>query len=209
MPLILEVVRFACQGRLVAMEAQLVSGALFQELEIAGTYSVTWTVNSDNRGSLTKVFAEQAFSERFAGIDTREVFYTSSSRGVLRGMHLQHPSRHQWKIVSVLAGTVLDVLLDLRQDSPSFGETISLKLQEGSGVAVVVPPGVAHGYLVESDSATTLYLVSSEYEADQEIGIRFDSFGFEWPEKKPTLSSRDESLPSLSAFAGAARGLQT
>lgn len=176
-------------------------GALFQELGIAGTYSVTWPVNFDNRGSLTKVFAEQMFSERFSGIDTKEVFYTSSSRGVMRGMHLQHPSLQQWKIVSVLAGTVLDVLLDLRQDSATFGDSVSLTLQEGSGVAVVVPPGVAHGYLVESESATTLYLVSTEYEADQEIGVHFDSFGFDWPEREPILSSRDEALPSLSAFA--------
>ena len=177
------------------------SGARFEELGIAGAYSVTWPVNSDSRGSLTKVFAGQAFSERFARIENREVFYTSSTRGVLRGMHLQHPSRQQWKIVSVLGGTVLDVLLDLRRDSASFGESVSLKLREGSGVAVVVPPGVAHGYLVESESATTLYLVSSEYEADQEIGVHFDSFGFDWPEREPILSSRDEALPSLSAFA--------
>jgi dTDP-4-dehydrorhamnose 3,5-epimerase len=174
---------------------------VFQELELRGSYTATWPVNSDTRGSLTKIYAEEAFSQLSPGSRTREIFYTSSSQGVLRGMHLQHASFDQWKIVTVLSGRVLDVLLDLRPASDSFGRSFALTLQEGSGLSVVVPPGVAHGYFVESSSATTVYAVSSEYEASKEIGVRFDSFGFDWPDSKPTLSARDELLPTLSAYA--------
>ena len=175
--------------------------ALFRQLDIPDSYTVDWPVHSDRRGHLIKVFATGPFENQVPGIEAREIFYSSSPGGVLRGMHFQDPSLSQWKIVSVLSGTVLDVLVDLRPSSPTFGRNLALTLREGSGLCVVVPPGVAHGFFVESTSATTLYAVSSEYEPDRERGIRFDSFGFKWPVAEPTLSDRDLGLPTLSVYA--------
>lgn len=174
---------------------------LFRGLDIPDCYSVEWPVNTDKRGSLTKVFAHGDFSPMVPDGQIREIFYSTSSRGVLRGMHLQEPSLHQWKIVTIISGTVLDVLVDVRPSSDSFGQSVSLTLSEGSGLSVVVPPGVAHGFLVVTSTATTLYAVSSEYKPEKEIGIRFDSFGFAWPVENPTLSARDFDLPSLAVFA--------
>ena len=110
-------------------------------------------------------------------------------------MHFQHDNAPQSKIITVVAGEILDVLLDVRPESESYGKAISLLLKGGTGLSLFIPHGVAHGFQVLSESAITLYAVSTGYSEENDLGVRFDSFGFAWPIESPIVSARDAALP--------------
>lgn len=156
------------------------------------------TLFRDQRGEFSKVFASSRFSSNGRFHQVAEIFWSASKRDVVRGMHYQGGPRAQSKLVTVVAGEILDVLLDLRNNSPTFGAVHSQFLDCESGRSVFIPPGVAHGFKVLSASATTLYSVSTEYAASLDLGVRFDSFGFSWPGGSPIVSDRDRSLPGFS-----------
>jgi len=171
---------------------------IFKSASIPGVANVVTRPFQDSRGELSKVFVSSAFQSHNFSHRVAEVFWSVSPKGVLRGMHYQDDSAPQTKLVSVIQGEILDVLLDMRRDSPAFGQVIAQKIDSMSGKSVYVPHGVAHGFQVVSEFATTLYSVSSEFKEDCELGVRFDSFGFQWPDPFPTVSERDLRLPKFS-----------
>lgn len=136
------------------------------------------------------------------GLDANflESFYTRSSANVLRGMHLQLPPADGAKLVYCLEGAILDVALDLRPDSPTFGQTAVVELSRDRHSAAYVPTGLAHGFLVRSGPALVMYHVTSEYHPELDSGVRWDSFGFDWPCLEPLISPRDAALPQFSEF---------
>lgn len=133
--------------------------------------------------------------------DIRETFYTVSQAGVLRGMHVQAPPAEHVKTIYCVAGRVLDVALDVRIGSPTYGEHAVVELAATLSNAVYLERGVAHGFYVLEGPATIAYAVSSEHEQSLDIGIAWNSFGMCWPDLTPTLSERDATLPSLSSFS--------
>lgn len=154
----------------------------------------------DRRGSFSKIFARELL--RSAGIDmeVREVYYSVSKRNVIRGMHFQAPPVHHAKLVTVACGSVRDVILDLRKDSPDYGKSAAVLLSADKASALYIPPGFAHGFLSLEDHTLMQYLVSSEHSPEHDAGIRWDSFGYDWGISDPVISERDSTLIPFGSF---------
>ena len=155
---------------------------------------------SDERGTIVKTFQRKWFFELGLCTDWREQYVSVSRERVIRGLHFQLPPHDHVKLVCCVAGSVLDVVLDLRRDSPTFGQHTCLTLCAKKGNMVYLSSGLAHGFLTLSDSATLVYNVSSEYEPTHDTGIRWDSAAIDWPEDSPILTERDKAFVSLAAF---------
>lgn len=150
----------------------------------------------DSRGSFAKPFSAAGRPAALTGFEVREVFWSRSETGVVRGLHFQRPPTAVAKIVFVTAGRVLDVVVDLREDSPTFGCHDVIELGESTG-AVYVPKGCAHGFEVVDGPAVTCYLQDGPFDPATDTGIRWDSAGIAWTTRFPTLSPRDAALPAL------------
>jgi dTDP-4-dehydrorhamnose 3,5-epimerase len=153
-------------------------------------------VNRDKRGLFVKTFHAVQFQTGGLATGFRESYYSISQRGVLRGMHFQLPPYEHDKLVYVTEGEILDVIVDLRRASPTFGQHLAVTLPAHTQ-AIYIPKGCAHGFLTLSDSATVVYNVTSEYEPSADAGVRWDSFGFEWPISQPIISDRDAAFEAL------------
>lgn len=155
----------------------------------------------DHRGVFIKTFHETDFKLADIDFTLKESFYSVSHQHVLRGMHFHAPPYDHAKIVFCTQGSILDVALDLRNDSPTYGLSVSCVLSHENHRALYIPKGFAHGFLTLSEQATTFYFVDGVYHAASDGGVRFDSFGFNWPFRAdPILSERDKQFISLSQF---------
>lgn len=159
---------------------------------------VETTLHRDDRGHFVELFQQRRYSE--AGID--RVFVqdnlSSSAHGVLRGLHYQNPNA-QAKLVSALQGEVWDVVVDIRQGSPTFGKWFAETLSDRNGLQMWVPEGFAHGFLVTGPSAVVTYKVSAYFDpaADGSVLWNDPDIGIEWPVKTPILSDKDARAPRL------------
>jgi dTDP-4-dehydrorhamnose 3,5-epimerase len=157
----------------------------------------------DERGFFSELFR----ADSYAALGLRESFVqdnlSRSTRGVLRGLHLQHPNA-QGKLIAAIRGEILDVAVDARVGSPDFGRHVAVMLSEENGRQLFVPRGFAHGYLVLSETAVCLYKCDNYYSPADEIVIRWNDpdIGIRWPIANPSLSARDSSAPLLSEVKG-------
>ncbi len=167
-------------------------------LEIPEVLLIEPKVFGDPRGYFLETFHEQRYAE--AGISLRFVQdnVSRSSRGVLRGLHLQNPDA-QGKLVQVLDGEVLDVAVDVRLGSPTFGRFVSAALSSQNHLQLWVPPGFAHGFVVTSESALFSYKCTALYRPEAELGIAWNDpdIGITWPSGEKTVSARDAAHPRL------------
>ena len=168
--------------------------------KLSGVYILEQSVFKDSRGAFVKIFQESFFSELGLETEFNENYYTRSKEDVVRGMHFQVPPYDHAKLVTVIHGTILDVILDLRKNSPTYGQYETFELSRENRKSIYIPRGFAHGFTVLGDSAIAYYMVTSEYSAEHDCGIRYDSFGFEWPVVDPIISDRDKSFPAFSEF---------
>ncbi len=150
---------------------------------------------TDLRGSFIKVFNEDFFARNELETNFRESYYSISAKNVIRGMHFQTPPKEHAKIVYVNQGSILDVILDIRKDSPTFGRHYNIILNTTKPLLVFIPVGCAHGFLSLKDNTMVTYLQSSCYDSTYDKGIKYDSFGMEWEIEKPILSERDLQFP--------------
>ncbi len=162
-----------------------------------GCYVLQPFIFADIRGVFVKSFQAFQFEELGLRSDFSEQYYTTSCRRVLRGMHYQSPPMHHAKLVYCVEGRVLDVVLDLRQSSATYQQYFSVELSSVLGNIVYLEPGFAHGFYVLSKSATVVYNVTSIFSPEHDQGIRWNSFGYFWPDSDPILSVRDANLPLL------------
>ncbi len=168
------------------------------ETKLAGVLVIEPRVFSDDRG----LFYEAYHAERYrqAGADATFVQdnVSRSSRGVLRGLHFQRPPHAQAKLVSVLEGAVYDVAVDLRRDSPTFGQHVGVELSAENGRQLYVPVGFAHGFAVTSETALLAYKCSAFYAPEAEGSVRWNdpALGINWPTKASLLSDEDRAAPS-------------
>ena len=140
------------------------------------------------------------FAEHGLRIDWQEEFYSVSRRGVIRGLHFQTPPAAHAKLVTCLAGEVIDVAVDLRCGSPTEGKVCSVTLDEQNGLILYLPSGIAHGFQSLSEASTMLYKVTSAHAPKSDAGIAFDSVDFDWPVADPTVSDRDRGHPALADY---------
>src|SRR5690606_4339789 len=172
----------------------------FKALPLSGAFQINLPNFSDDRGSFVKIFTEPDFLDEHIDFEVRESYYSFSKKNVIRGMHFQMPPNEHSKIVCCPQGAILDVLLDLRKSSATFGHWYSAVLSADNHQALFIPEGFAHGFKSLSDNAMTLYLVSSAYEPSADTGILYNSFGLDWELEHPIVSQRDLSFPSLSLW---------
>jgi dTDP-4-dehydrorhamnose 3,5-epimerase len=160
-----------------------------------GLLTVTPLQRPDPRGRFVKLFHAPSFAAAGLCTDYREQYLTTSHRNVLRGMHFQTPPHDHAKLVYCLSGRVLDVALDLRRGSATFGLAFSAELDGDADQGLYIPRGFAHGFLTLSAEAALHYFVETAHAPDHDTGVRWDSFGFDWPIQAPLISPRDAALP--------------
>ena len=171
-----------------------------EELSVPGAKLMVGGLAIDNRGSFFKPYNYENSSKFGTNFHVQEVFYSVSRKGVIRGMHFQKPPSEQKKIVTVIKGSIMDVILDLRTNSDYFGKFITIRMNEGDGCSILVPKGTAHGFLGLDLENIVLYLADSSYSRENEDGIRYDSFGYDWGIIEPILSKRDLSFRGFNEF---------
>lgn len=172
----------------------------FIKTELEGVYIIENKIFEDERGKFFKTFNKNIFLENGIDIEFRESYYSISKKDVIRGMHFQIPPKDHEKLVYVAKGKVLDVILDLRKNSKSFGKTISIELTSENGRLIFIPKGLAHGFKSLEDDTMMVYNVSTEYENECDLGISWDSFNFEWEAENPIISERDKNFESFAEF---------
>jgi dTDP-4-dehydrorhamnose 3,5-epimerase len=171
-------------------------------LEINGLVLVELKVLGDARGFFVERFQQEKFRE--AGLPDRflQDNHSRSAPGVLRGLHYQtRPA--QGKLVGVVRGRIWDVAVDVRPTSSTYGKHIAIELSDMNGRLLWIPPGFAHGFCVLGDEpADVLYKVDSLYNPAGEGGISWSDaeLGIEWPVKDPTISARDQKLPTFAQY---------
>jgi len=172
----------------------------FTETEIMDVYIIEQDVFKDNRGAFVKTFQESSFANRGLECDFKESYYTRSREDVIRGMHFQLPPHDQAKLVTVIQGVIIDVILDVRADSPTYGKYVSVELSRENRKSIYIPRGCAHGFGALSELSIAYYMVTSEYSSEYDAGIKYDSFGFDWPISNPIISDRDKSFDNFRVF---------
>ena len=169
-----------------------------RHLELDGLLVFEPVVHADDRGH----FFESYHAEKMRQLGLEVAFvqdnHSRSDRHVVRGLHAQR-SHPQGKLVRVVLGEVWDVAVDLRPDSPTFGQWEGITLSADNKLSLWIPPGFAHGFCVLSEVAELTYKCTALYDAEDEIGIRWDDpdLAIDWPTDSPVLSEKDRALPSL------------
>jgi len=168
--------------------------------KIAGVLLIEPRDLHDDRGAFVKVFHKDTFVEKNMATNFVESYYSTSKKNVIRGMHFQTPPQDHAKLVYVTQGSIVDVILDIRKGSPTFGEFIRLNLNTENHHAVYIPVGCAHGFLSLEDATSVTYLQTTMHSPQHDAGILFDSFGFDWGVTEPIMSTRDRAFQKLSEF---------
>lgn len=165
---------------------------------IEGLLEITPAVYNDNRGWFLELYKNPIFKEINPDLEFVQDNLSFSQKGVIRGLHLQLPPFQQAKLVSVIQGKVLDIVVDLRKGSKTFGHTFSCLLDSKNHKMLFVPEGFAHGFSALEDSLF-LYKCTSIYSPGHETGIRWDDpeLKLDWQISEPILSDKDRSLPPL------------
>lgn len=176
-----------------------------QETHIPGLLVIRPDVYGDSRGYFFESFSARKFEE-MTGINAEFVQdnESRSSYGVVRGLHMQLPPHSQAKLVRVVEGRVLDVAVDLRTDSPTFGKYFSIELSGENHLQVYIPKGFAHGFSVLSESAVFQYKCDEYYAPESEAAIAWDDqdLNIDWkvPAEAVVLSAKDRNHPTLKEF---------
>ncbi len=172
------------------------------QTEIAGLWIIEPKVLSDSRGYFMESFKQELFNQNVGKVDFIQENESGSSRSVLRGLHYQLAPYSQAKLVRVIEGTVLDVAVDLRKGSPTFGKYMAVELSGQNKRQFYIPQGFAHGFHVLSERAVFTYKVDNPYMPSHERSLRFDDpqIGIDWQITDPEnviLSEKDKNAPLL------------
>lgn len=174
------------------------------QTEIPGGIIIEPRIFEDARGYFFESFSQREFDEKVGPVIFVQDNESKSSYGVMRGLHFQRPPFTQAKLVRCVRGAVLDVAVDIRRSSPTFGQHVAVELTEDNHRQFFIPKGFAHGFAVLSDTAVIQYKCDEFYhpEADGGINILDDSLGIDWhiPAGKATLSDKDTKHPLLQDF---------
>ena len=151
----------------------------------------------DARGNFSKPF--QSVMPGLEGFAIREIYWSTSDTGVIRGMHFQLPPTAIGKVVWVSRGAITDVVVDLRRGE-TYGAVSSYSMDSTSGASLWVPAGFAHGFQALGPDTIVNYAVDGDFSPEHDRGIRWDSVGFDWPLPPGPISARDQAQPTLAEF---------
>lgn len=176
----------------------------FEPIEIEGAFLIHSFFSEDDRGRFVKSYEIDIFLSHGIDFVCSESFISTSKKNVVRGMHFQlfHP---QAKLVGVLSGTVYDVIVDLRKESPTFGQWRGYYLSSENRSSLLIPRGCAHGFISLSDNSMVSYQCDGVYDKDTDTGIVYNDpeIGVEWPVQDLTqviLGARDKKLMTFAQF---------
>ena len=181
----------------------------FEELDLKGAYLIKPFVAYDDRGYFIKDYSKEGFEDNGIFHDLKEVFYTNSKKGVVRAIHFQRV-KEQAKLVRCVSGKIYDVIVDLRKDSPTFGEWRGFFLSEENKEQLFIPEHFGHGYLVIEPSIVS-YKCGEKFYGEYDDGIMWNdpAIGIEWPlelvNNEIILSDKDKELKSFEEFKNGTR----
>jgi len=169
------------------------------ETPLPGVLEVEPNVFDDERGFFLETYRTSRYDGNGMVARFKQGNHTHSDRGTLRGLHYQK-ARPQGKLVFAARGEVLDVAVDIRRGSPHFGRWHAVVLNDQNHKQLFIPPDFAHGFCVLSETVDLMYLLTEEYDPDDQFGIRWNDpdIGVDWPSDDPILSEKDEICPFLS-----------
>lgn len=172
------------------------------ETSLKGAFIIDPKVFGDHRGIFFEGFNKENFEKEInQSFDVKQVNHSTSTKGVLRGLHFQTKPKAQSKLVSVVEGEVLDVAVDLRKNSNTYGQYISEKLSGDNQKQLFIPKGMAHGFIVLSEYAKIMYLVDENYSPEHDSGILYNDsqLDIDWllKDEELVLSEKDKKLPTL------------
>ncbi len=179
------------------------------QVHLDGVLVIELDLHGDERGFFVERFNVDRFRSHGLPCEFVQDNHSRSSPGVLRGLHYQHTPA-QGKLVGVTRGRVWDVVVDIRPDAATFGQSYGTELTDMNGKLVWVPPGFAHGFCVLGDTpADMLYKVDAAYNPKGEAGILWNdpALGIEWPIGDPTVSARDQTMPTFAEHRAAQAAL--
>ena len=171
--------------------------------DLKGVYLIKPKIFKDDRGIFFESFNKKIFDNK---VDSKINFVQDnqslSSKGVLRGLHFQNPPHAQAKLVSVVKGSVIDVVVDLRKESKTYGNYILEELSEYNNHQLFVPKGMAHGFLTIEDNTIFSYKCSDFYHKESEDSVLWNdtTLNIKWPNSNPILSEKDENAKKFSSF---------
>ncbi len=177
----------------------------FDPLPLQGAYHVSAEPVSDNRGSFARIWcSDEARRAGIAAEFSQSSVSVNTKRGTLRGMHFQRPPHMEAKLVRCIRGRIFDAIVDIREDSPTFGKWYGTELSVDHFDALFIPKGFAHGYITLTDDAVLAYDISVSFKADHAAGIRWDDadIAIVWPIAPQVMSDRDRALPHLRDLYG-------
>jgi dTDP-4-dehydrorhamnose 3,5-epimerase len=173
---------------------------IFTETELAGAFIVDLARHEDNRGFFARVFCQQEFEAHgMKPLVAQANIGSSRYRGTVRGMHFQYPPAAETKYVRCVRGAVLDIIVDLRPESPTYLRHTTVELSAGNQRGIYVPERFAHGYQTLEDDTDTIYMVGEFYTPGVEGGLRHDdpALGLSWPLPVETMSEKDRAWRSF------------
>jgi len=184
---------------------------LIKERKLRGVFEIQLEPHEDKRGFFMRVYDDTIFRKyRIHRNWVQENHSLSVEKGVIRGMHFQFPPHTETKLVRAISGETYDVFIDLRKDSPTFGQWDSIKLSAENKKMVYIPRGFAHGFCTLTKNCEVVYKVDNYYTPDSEDIIRWDDpdLGIDWPVDNPILSEKDSKAKSFMEFIETYGGLE-
>ena len=167
---------------------------------ISGLKIFELKIFEDSRGKFIKTFNDDFFKQNGLEIDIKESYYSISHKDVIRGMHFQTPPFEHLKLVYVTYGKIIDVVLDIRKGSPTYGKNFSMELSGQNGKVLIIPEGFAHGFKSLEDNTNVTYMQTTCYAPNNDAGIKYDSFGFDWGCPSYKISDRDDAFEIFDKF---------
>ncbi len=177
---------------------------MIETFDIPGILLIEPQKHSDERGFFSETYNKKMLAD--AGFDQEFVqdnHSLSAEKGVIRGLHFQNPPFAQDKLVRVISGSILDVAVDIRGGSPTFGKHIAVELSADNWAQLLIPIGFAHGFCTLEPNTQVAYKATNYYAPDHEGGIRWNDpdLGIEWPvDVEKSLSEKDQNLPTMDTF---------
>jgi len=173
---------------------------IYTETPLRDAYVVELEKHADERGFFARVFCEQEFSKQ--GLTDRFVQVNDSlarTKGTLRGLHYQLSPKAEVKLVRCILGALYDVILDVREPSPTFGKYFGIELSAENRTMLYVPNGFAHGFITLVDDTEAFYFADAAYAPDHERGVRWNDprFGIDWPLEPTVISEKDQNHPDF------------
>lgn len=170
------------------------------ETFIKGCFEIKTNTVEDDRGSFTKIFNSEEFKKKKFNNNFVEQYYTTSLPNVVRGFHFQIPPYSHAKLIYCVYGEVLDVTVDIRVGSPTYGKFYSTILSAKKSNMIYLNEGLAHGFCTGKKKAILVYQQTTSYNKENDKGILWNSVGVEWGIKNPIISNRDANFPTLNGF---------